>query len=322
MLDNIVFYAEVIMWIVIVLSIIIGVVVFVFAKKKRIGLEVEKPEAWANFRRVDSKSYVMAEDVVDDMLVFDNGTRFVMAIACRGNNFYDYSLEEQLAVSDGYLGFVNTINKPITKRVISRPMNLETMVKNHKDSLDKKVEELKSLYDNASSLYKERSSEPNEERKKLYDEEIARVEELIKVNEWKQKHLSHELMYLGLFDGENAEPIPEDHYLVEWNFNPMEFPVEVTKEEIQKRAKAELEAQAKQKMDALSQARVPSRLVSKEELEELVRRHYRPLTADLLRSSDLEKTNIDGGIADADKSIAEMREKVMKAKQEDVHGQE
>lgn len=323
MLDKLVFYAEVIMWIVIVLSIIIGVIIFVFARKKRIGLEVEKPEKWAGFNRLDSKSYVMAEDVIDDMLVFDNGTRFVMAIACRGNGFYDFPLEEQLATSDGYLGFVNTINTPITKRVTSIPMNLEVMVKNHKDSMDKRVGVLKGLYDNAASLYKERSSEPDEERRKLYDEEIARVEKLIEVNEWKQKHLAHELMYLGLFDGENAQPIPEDHYLVEWSFNPMEFPVEITKEEIRRRAKAELEAQAKQKMDALSRAHVPTRLVEGAELEALVRRHYRPLTADLLRISELEKTNIDGSIADADKSISEMREKVEKLKQEEgTHGQE
>lgn len=325
MLDKLVFYAEVIMWIVIVLSIIIGVIIFVFARKKRIGLEVDKPEAWANFNRLDAKTYVPAEDVIDDMLVFDNGTRFVMAIACRGNNFYDLSLEEQLAVSDGYLGFVNTVNKPITKRVISRPMNLEGMIKNHKESLDKKVEELKRLYETASSLYKERSSEPDEGRKKLYDDEIARVERLIEVNEWKQKHLAHELMYLGMFDGENADPIPEDYYLLEWNFNAMEFPVEITKEEIRKRAKVELETLAKQKMGALSQAHVPTRLVLGDELEELVRRHFRPLTADMFRSSDLEKTNIDGSVADAEKALSEMKEKVtkeMKEKEERAHGQE
>lgn len=310
MFDKIVFYAEAVMWIVIILSIIIGVIVFVFSRKKRFGLETEQFEKWASFQRLDSKTYVPAEDIIDDMLVFENGTRFVMAIACRGNNFYDLSLDEQLAVSDGYLGFVNTINKPLTKRVVSRPMNLEDMIKNHTDSMNAKVKLLKELYENVSALYKERENEPDEERKKIYDDEIKRVEELIRVNEWKQQHLSHELLYLSMFDGESADPIPEDYYLVGWTFNPMDFPVEITKEEIRQRARIELEAIARQKMGALSQAKVPSRLVTGVELEELVRQHFRPITADVFRSSDLEKTNIDGCIADADKSLGELKKRL------------
>lgn len=83
----------------------------------------------------------MEFDTVDDnMIIQNNGTRFLMVIECQGVNYDLMSGVEKASVEEGFVQFLNTLRNPIQIYVQTRAVNLEASISAYKEKL-KKVEE-------------------------------------------------------------------------------------------------------------------------------------------------------------------------------------
>lgn len=80
----------------------------------------------------------MEFDTVDDnMIIQDNGKRFLMVVECQGVNYDLMSGVEKTAVEDGFVQFLNTLRNPIQIYVQTRTVNLESSIQTYKNKLNK-----------------------------------------------------------------------------------------------------------------------------------------------------------------------------------------
>lgn len=92
--------------VIIILLLFGGIGVYLFRTRKTVA--AEKEVDYSEFRRKDVMEYVKLDDVAEDMLVSDNGRRFIAAIKCQGFSFADAEVEEKLQTIRGYVTFFNT----------------------------------------------------------------------------------------------------------------------------------------------------------------------------------------------------------------------
>ncbi len=80
----------------------------------------------------------MEFDTVDDnMIIQNNGTRFLMVIECQGVNYDLMSAVEKTSVEEGFVQFLNTLTTPIQIYIQTRSVNLEHSISEYKEKLRK-----------------------------------------------------------------------------------------------------------------------------------------------------------------------------------------
>lgn len=166
----------------IILLVIMGVfgAIFIVVTKKQERLETSKKAAKGNNNANTKKTDVKEEDVfrfmefdriLDDMIVQKNGSRYTMAIKCKGINYDLMSEVEQLAVEEGFITFLNTLRYPIQLYVQAQNIDLKSVIaeyrnnivgiKNDFDRLDKEynkvVEAFDSTREEIDTIEKERN---------------------------------------------------------------------------------------------------------------------------------------------------------------------
>lgn len=87
------------------------------------------------YSKEDVQKFMEFDKIEDDMIIQDNGNRFVMALKCQGINYDLMSENEMLAVEEGFSNFLNTLKYPIQLYVQARSLNLEESINSYKDRL-------------------------------------------------------------------------------------------------------------------------------------------------------------------------------------------
>lgn len=87
------------------------------------------------YNKDDIQNFMEFDKIEDDMIIQDNGNRFVMAIKCQGINYDLMSENEMLAVEEGFSNFLNTLKYPIQLYVQARSLNLEESINTYKNRL-------------------------------------------------------------------------------------------------------------------------------------------------------------------------------------------
>lgn len=98
------------------------------AQKKSATSKVE-------YSKEDVQKFMEFDKIEDDMIIQDNGNRFIMALKCQGINYDLMSENEMLAVEEGFSNFLNTLKYPIQLYVQARSLNLEESINSYKDRL-------------------------------------------------------------------------------------------------------------------------------------------------------------------------------------------
>lgn len=101
---------------------------------------------------VDSVMNFMEFDtVVDNMISQKNGMRYIMVVACQGINYDLMSEVEKNAVEEGFVQFLNTIRYPIQIYTQTRTINLDASIQAYKE----KVKELEVALEKQEMRYNE-----------------------------------------------------------------------------------------------------------------------------------------------------------------------
>lgn len=132
----------------VILMVLIFVFTVIVSKNKKQQKELEKK---ANFGSEQSKDvnisttktysirnvkdFLEFEDIKDNMIVQSKGKRYVMVIKCEGVNYDLMSAMERISVEQGFIEFLNTINRPIQLYIQTRKVNLEESILNYNEKL-------------------------------------------------------------------------------------------------------------------------------------------------------------------------------------------
>lgn len=119
---------------------------------------------------VDSIMNFMEFDKIEDnMIVQNNGKKYVMVVECQGVNYDLMSEEEKVSVEEGFLQFLNTLTGPVQIYTQTRTINMSSSIQSYKE----KVDEIEAAYNKQKARYEElvkRGNVPNDQLKKEYYE--------------------------------------------------------------------------------------------------------------------------------------------------------
>ena len=104
--------------------------------------EVKKKESTASYTKLSIFDFMQFDKIEDNMIVQDDGNRFLMAIECEGINYDLMSEIEKTSVEAGFVQFLNTLRHPIQIYTQTRTLNIEDSIKNYNNKLNEIKAEL------------------------------------------------------------------------------------------------------------------------------------------------------------------------------------
>lgn len=150
---------DIIVWLNIILVILVAIIIglgllyfFVVYRNKQLKEEKEEEkEAQKNLTSFngipkDEITKIMEfDEIKDDMIVRKNNEQFVMVIQCKGINYDLLSEEEKLSVEEGFVQFLNTLRFPVQLYVQTRSLNLKNTIEEYKMRVDSIAEEMRDI---------------------------------------------------------------------------------------------------------------------------------------------------------------------------------
>lgn len=304
--------------VIVILLLFGGIGVYVFRFRRRTA--AEKDVDYSGFKRKDVVEYVKLDDVTEDMLVSDNGRRFVAAIKCQGFSFADAEVEEKLQTIRGYITFFNVLdNSPIQYRQSSRDVNLDRLIKDYQEQVTKLQERRFSLnMDYTDTKGESEVPELSVEDYNIYYEKLKQMQrELISLG-YQIDQLNAQIQYMLAISGENAEAKREEIYVFDWQYNAVDFSSQTLEEqEVYQRAEAQLRAKASAYITALRNCGVHAKRMTGVELLEEIRRYTHPVSAAKGTVEDIVQSAYDSICVSSD-SLSELEEKANKKIVEEI----
>ena len=93
--------------------------------------------------KVDSiMNFLEFDTVVDNMIAQKGGNRYVMVVECQGINYDLMSQVEKNSVEESFVQFLNTLRYPVQIYTQTRTINLENSIKGYKEKVDETRVEL------------------------------------------------------------------------------------------------------------------------------------------------------------------------------------
>lgn len=117
------------------------------------------------------------DKIEDNMIVQNNGTRYLMGIECEGINYDLMSEMEKVSVEQGFIQFLNTLRHPIQIYTQTRTINIGSSIENY----NKKINEIKDQLERRKNQYNKMLQAGGYDRRDLEEVrlEIARQQNLL-----------------------------------------------------------------------------------------------------------------------------------------------
>lgn len=238
------------------------------------------------------------DEITDNMIIQNNGKRFLMITECQGINYDLMSGLEKNSVEQGFLQFLNTLRYPIQIYVQTRTVNLGNSINTYKQ----KVEDISREYRNTQTEYTQKVRSGEYTQKELDEEKRELV---------RQKNLYE----YGLDIINNTEKmslnknILSKHYYIIISYYVDELGNrDFDKEEIRNIAFSELYTKSQSIIGSLSMCGIKSRILDSTELSELLYVAYNRDDAELY---DLQRI-LNAGYNDLYSTAPNVLDKKMK----------
>lgn len=133
------------------------VIVYVVLKLK--SNKGQKKESISNTEKKDSNkiqekqsilNFMEFDKIEDNMIIKNNGKRYVMVLKCQGVNYDLMSNMEKISVEEGFLQFLNTLRYPIQLYIQTRTINMTESINNY----TKKIQEIEQKLFKMKQEYK------------------------------------------------------------------------------------------------------------------------------------------------------------------------
>ena len=223
-----------------------------------------KTKKFKEYKTDSIMNFLEFDTIVDNMISQKDGMRYVMVIECQGINYDLMSQVEKNAVEESFVQFLNTIRYPIQIYTQTRTINLEDSIQTYKG----KVDEAKAELEKQERRYEEMR------RSGRYTEDVIN-KQFIEVT--KRRNLyeyGKDIIYNTERMSKNKNVLNKKYYVVvpyyleELNDDKMD------KAEKRNYAFSELYTRCQSIMRTLSSCEINSRVLSSDELVELLYMAY------------------------------------------------
>lgn len=299
---------------------IVALIYFFTRKRKKVLKEAYDSTDYAGFNRQDTKDYIKIDDIIDNVIITNNWTRFIGVIDCAGFDFYSMSAREQFSVMNNYEAFVNTIDAPITYRQYSCSADMEDTNIRYKQALKKVLTQIEEVFLRIDELCNLSSNGLSADELIVYDTQMKALSKQLDVLEFRRLHILDQLKYISDFSGNNVAPLLTQTYVFEWSSYSLEAADSMTKSQILAKAKTELSARASNMMHALHSSGVKARRCSTDELIDMFRRHSLPVSSERFKKRDVQNIQFDADIISSN-SIEYYQEKISEQRNSELSKQ-
>ncbi len=219
----------------------------------------EKNEKTETYTKKSIFDFMEFDKIEDNMIIQKNGVRYVMVLQCQGVNYDLLSQAEKVGVEEGFLQFLNTLRYPIQLYIQTRTVNLDSSLTGYREN----VKEIETALNKNKLKYQANlnSDKFSDEELKKQKYEIVKQTNLLEYG--KDIILNTERM------SKNRNVLNNKYYLVIYYY-PEEINENLDKSEIAENAFAELYTRAQSIKRALYSCSVNSKIMTSEELIELL----------------------------------------------------
>lgn len=120
--------------------------------------------------------FMQFDKIEDNMIVQENGQKYLMVIECEGINYDLMSQMEKTAVEAGFVQFLNTLRYPIQLYTQTRTINISDSIQNYKNRLAETKKELDAKQQEYNRMLK--SENYNENQAEILKRELMRIKHL------------------------------------------------------------------------------------------------------------------------------------------------
>lgn len=258
-----------------------------------------------------AEEFVPVEQIRGGVVKLEGEQRYIASINCKGFDFFTSSEEEILSTQMAYYGFINTIQSPITMRIDSTAIDLTPQITNYKRIRQKRLEERDLKYSQFLEYRNQLKNHPDGPEREGIEDVLYGLSRQIEVLSKKINHLESLINYETRLSGRNANPVQEERYIIDWEFNPDDYPANITEAEITEKAEKALANKVSQMKHALAKANVKCTRDSDKELFQLNYRHFHPFGGDLYKS--FEGSNAESRIVSGARDYEDARKRYEKA---------
>jgi len=222
--------------------------------------------------REDLSSFLEFDAIEDDMIIQDGGDKYVMVMKCQGINYDLMSETEMLTVEEGFANFLNTLKYPIQIYVQSRSLNLEDEINNYRVRL----KEINEEYEKSEiQAYNRKKNEIlSQKERDIIDYEVKKKKVLAEYG----ADIINYVEKMSL----NRNILQRKYYIVvSYYTSDLGMQTNFTKEEAHDLAYSDLYTKCRSIESALLQCGVESKILTSEELAELLYIAYNKDDADI-----------------------------------------
>ncbi len=231
-----------------------------------------KGPAGANFNKDDVVRFMEFDKIEDDMIIQENGNKFIMVLKCQGINYDLMSETEMLAVEEGFSNFLNTLKYPIQLYVQSRSLNLEEGINVYKQRLEGLSDEYHKI--EAAAYNTKRANKLTNKDKDAIDFEVKKKRILLEYG----ADLVNYVEKMSL----NKNILQRKYYVVvSYYSSELGLATNFTREEAHDLAYQELYTRCRSISSALMPCGVESQILKSDELAEMLYIAYNKDDADV-----------------------------------------
>ena len=106
------------------------------------GNSVKDKSKKGEYTKLSIFNFMQFDKIEDNMIIQDNGDRYLMVIGCEGINYDLMSGLEKTAVEAGFVQFLNTLRSSIQIYVQTRTIKIASSIEGYKSRIDAIKEEL------------------------------------------------------------------------------------------------------------------------------------------------------------------------------------
>lgn len=233
--------------------------------------EQEKIAMKKDLPKQEVKDFMEFDEIEDDMIIQENGNRFVMVLKCMGINYDLMSENEMLAVEEGFSNFLNTLKYPIQLYVQARSLDLDEGINVYKERLQMLGNEYDKYADAVSKTKAMGRATPAQ--KQQMDFELKKKRTLLDYGADIVNYIERMSM--------NRNILQRKYYVViSYHSSELGLATNFKKEEVHDLAYSELYTRCRGISAALAPCGVESSILKSEELAELLYIAYNKDEAD------------------------------------------
>lgn len=247
-----------------------------------------------NANEVDQKSsieLVGIDEITNNMFISSAQDVYSGVIETTGIPYRTFSESEKDGVNAGYIGFLNTINFPFSKHIMSRKIDIENTDNIYKEAYKNRLEEIERQKTNLMPIEKAISKldKPSEEDIKKYNKLVSKIKML-------ESDLNYILVQMNYLDSvtSSIQGSTKSSYYVASGYLDEEAIKGLSDEAVLEAYENNVSDRLSAMSNSLANVGVKSNKLKDVELLDLARTHYKPYTSTVYKTKHiLNETGVE-----------------------------